>query len=161
MGLGRNRYTIHKVGEYSQASGATYKGGSPAGINTSGELVPAVAGGSNCTYVGIFANASSVDANTKDLKSTFYAGTCILTLLKALPNTNNSTTNVEGTAGVAGDDYPYNSALTYNEGDKLYVGATLGWTNVNPNSNEAVGVVLYAGTNSLTVLFNNKAGANI
>lgn len=160
MSLGRNRYTIHKVGEYSQLAGTTYYGGQPCAINTSGTLEKAISDGST-TYVGIFANYSAVDAKTKDVKSTFYAGTCVLTLMKATPNVDNRTTNVEGTAGVDGDDYPYNTTLVYNEGDKLYVGADGLWTNVNPGSKQALGVVLYAGTNSLTVLFNNLAGAVI
>lgn len=160
MSLGRNRYTIHKVGEYAHKSGATYYGGSPASVNTSGELEIAKKDGSTA-YVGIFANYSGVDAKTKDRKSTFYAGTCLLTLMKALPNTDNRTTNVEGTAGVDGDEYPYDTTKVYNEADLLYVDANGLWTNVNPGSKEALGVVMYAGTNSLTVLFANKPGATI
>lgn len=165
MGLGRNKQTLLKVGEFAQTASATYYGGSPAMMSTAGtvELATRTKLLSSGSYVGIFYNTSVVDALTEGDKATFLAGTCVLTFMKATPNTNNSVLNVEGSAGVASDDYPYDTTLTWAPGDKLYLGATTSgtWSNVNSGTDEALGVVLVAGTNYLTVLMNNKAGAYI
>lgn len=164
MGLTRQKQTLLKVGEFVQkATCDTYYGGSPAMIDTDGKLNLAtrtrlLSAGS---YVGVFYNTSVVDALTYGGKATFLAGTCLVTLTKLTPNTNNSSTNVEGTAGVASDDYPYNTSLTWTAGDKVYLhtGTNGTWSNVQTGTDECLGVVMATGTNYITVLFNNRAGA--
>jgi len=161
MGLGRQKFTVLKVGEFAQETGAVYYGGSPMAITQTGtlrnakyaQLASAKSDATATTYVGIAYNTSTVDADTYGGKSTFLAGACVVTMSKMLANTNNSVLNVQGTAGQSGDDYPYDTTLTWNEADLLFVGHTGKWVNVNPASGKpAFGTVLEVGTDSITVL---------
>lgn len=161
MGLGRVRNTTLKVGEFATASGETYYGGSPMAVNKSGEIVLAkyanlVATRTDSTavaYVGVAANPSAVDANTRDYKMTVFTH-CTLTLTKNVVSNNGVTINVDGHAGQTGDDYPYDTNLTWTPGDLVYIGHDGKWTNVNPASGKpAYGTVLEAGTGYIVVHF--------
>lgn len=168
MGLSRKKMTTMKVGEFQRQAGETWYGGSPAGINKSGKLVLAhygtlVASKTDSTaisYVGIFVNPSLVDADTYKGQSTFYAGTCIVTMTKLNQNTDGSVTNVDGTAFLKGDGYPYDSSLTFDESNLLYVDINGLWTNVQPSSGKpCFGTVIEVGTSSITALMYNVPSA--
>lgn len=162
MGVGRKMFTVLKVGEWLQEPDAVYYGGSPLAITTNGKLTLAKYGtlvatktdSTAVTYVGVARNNYHTDSLTYQGQTTFFAGACIVTLMKGLPNTNNSSTNVEGTAGDAYDEYPYDTTLTWNEKDLVFVGHDGLWVNVNPASGKPCqGTVLTVGTNYITVLF--------
>lgn len=162
MGISRKKQTLLKVGEFSSLETSMYYGGSPAAINHSGtvqlatnaELNLARSNSSALTYVGIFYNPSQVDSNTKNRVSTFLSGSAIVTLTKNSVNTNNTSINVDGTAGQAGDDYPYDTTLAWVTGDRLYIGATGLWQRTAETTGDPhYGVVLKAATNYLICLF--------
>lgn len=161
MGISRIKQTVLKQGEWAYLSSETYYGGSPMGINRSGEIVLAKHGTLTATktdttavsYVGVAFNPSAVDAKTKDYKMTFLPGPGVYTFTKNVVSDNNATINVHGTAGQLGDDYPYDTTLTWTAGDLLYVDTAGLWTNVNPVSGDpCYGVVLDSGTNYITCL---------
>jgi hypothetical protein len=73
-------------------------------------------------------------------------------MCKNSANTNNTSINVDGSAGQAGDDFPYDSTLTWNEADRLYISAAGLWVNVKVNSNDPhYGIVLKAATDYILV----------
>ena len=161
MGISRIRQTVLKQGEFAHAAGETYYGGSPLGINRSGELVLAKHGTLTATktdstavsYVGVAMNPSAIDVNTKDRKTTFLPGPGVYTFTKNVVSDNNVTINTHGTAGQLGDDYPYDTTLTWTAGDLLYIDTAGLWTNVNPVSGDpCYGVVLEAGSSFITCL---------
>lgn len=162
MGLGRRKFTVTKAGEWVNDGTSTYWGGSPLAVNQSGkltlakyaQLASAKSDATSTTYVGVAYNTSAEDARTYQGQTTFVIGACILTMGKMQANTNNSVLNVQGTAGQYQDDYPYNNALTWNEGDLVFVGHDGKWTNVNPASGKpSFGTVLEVGTDYITVVF--------
>ena len=134
--LGRQKFQGgFKNGELYALANETYFGGQPASMSSGGDLVLCTT--SNVTgYVGIFANDSAVDGVTATARAqaTYYGGGGIFTLQA----------NSDG-------NFPYNDALTYVPQELLYVGASLGWTNVDPGSAQARAKVLSVSTNSITI----------
>jgi len=156
MGLARTRHTVMRNGEFSQASGATYYQGSPAGVDTSGTLniITTTTHDSGAkSYVGVFRNTSAYDALQQDDKAAIFMGPAILTFQYNIANTNNSSINNDGAPGnQTGDAYPYDSTLTWNEADRLYLTTTGLWSNVVAVAGDPIyGTVLKVGTNYLTV----------
>lgn len=163
MGLSRYRQSVigFKISWYKQKANETYYGGSPLAINHTGylvlakydELAATKTDATATTYVGIAYNPSAVDATTYQGLSTFMPDCSVVTFSKNVANTNNTTINKDGTAGQTGDDYPYNTALTWDEADLLFIGTDGLWTNVNPSAGKpCYGTVLESGTNYITVL---------
>lgn len=163
MGLSRYRQSVigMKISWYKQKALETYYGGSPLAINHSGELVLAKyddlaatkTDTTATTYVGAAYNPSAVDATTYNGLATFLPDCSVVTLCKNSVNTNNTSINKDGTAGQTGDDYPYDTALTWDEGDLLFINTVGKWTNVNPSAGKpCYGTVLESGTNYITVL---------
>lgn len=161
MGLSRIKNTSIRQGEFATKASITYYGGSPAGINKTGEIVNC-----NCTnlnlarsnanaesYVGIFRDPSATVSSVLGNKSTLFIGPAIVTFQKNSANVNNTSINNDGAPGQSGDDFPYDDSLTWDEGDRLFINASGKWRNLAVNANDAhYGTVLKAGTNFLTVL---------
>jgi len=168
MGLGRDKFTVTKAGEWIADSASAHVGGSPMAVNQSGkltlakyaQLASAKSDGTSTSFVGVAYNSNTVDQKTYKGQATFVLGSAILTLSKMLPNTNNSVLNVQGTAGQEGDDFPYDTSLTWNEGDLMFIGQDGKWTNANPASGKpCYGTVLEVGTSSITVVFYGSPSA--
>ena len=156
MGLGRTKDTIMRIGEYSQASGATYYQGSPAGVDTDGNLnimTSTTHDNGTKSYIGIFRNTSAYDAAQQDDKATVFMGPAIVTMQYNVANTNNSSINNDGAPGDQDSDaYPYDSTLTWNEADRLYLDTAGLWSNVAATEGDPIyGTVLKVGSNYLTV----------
>jgi len=137
--LGRKKFQGgFKNGELYAKAAEEYVGGHPATIDSNGLLVLATSGEADI-YVGIFANSATEDGVTTsaNAQATYYSTPAILTLKQ------------ENTGSL----HPYNTALTYNTGDKLYIGADGRWTNVQPGSNAHAGVVIGVGSNYIEVQF--------
>lgn len=162
MGLGRTKITLFREGEFTAKSGITYYGGSPAGVNKSGELVKPIVTNLNLarsnasaeSFVGIFRDPSGSVSSVLQGKTTVFMGPCIATLQKNSANTNNTSINNDGAPGQTGDDYPYDTTLSWDEADRLFIDANGKWVRTAANANDAhYGTVLKVGTNYLTVLF--------
>lgn len=138
--LNREKQFTNRNGEFYAAAGETYYGGSPLGINTSGELILCLSGAAD-KYVGIAANNNTDDGVTASVKNkaTFYFGPGIFTL------------QVEED----GTSYPFDSTKTFNEGDQLYIDANGKWTNVAQGSQSSYGNVMGVGTNTITIQLTN------
>ena len=136
MALNRTKQFTLKNGEWYGciiAHQSGYSGGMPAKMNTDGDIARAY---DDTGYIGIYAKGSDVDASGSPV--TYYFGPGIFTLEK-------------------GDDetaYPYDEALTYNEGDS--VGILAGeWVNAGYTTARArvlaIGTVSGGVTTSLTI----------
>jgi len=162
MGLARSKFTLHRNGEWSTKANETYYGGSPAGVNKSGEIVK-----TNCTnlnlarsnasaesFIGVFRDPSASVSSVLNNKSTLLIGCSIVTLQKNSANTNNTSINNDGSPGQSGDDYPYDTSLAWDEGDRLFINASGVWVRTATNAGDChYGTVVKVGTNYLTVLF--------
>lgn len=136
--LGRHKFQGGiKNGELYVSAGETYIGGSPAAINTSGELALCKAS-TAADYVGVFANSNTVDGVTAAAKAkgTYYAGLNVLTL----------EAESDGT-------YPYDTVQTWNEGDQLNIDSNGKWTNQATGSQTYYGTVIEAASTYLIVQF--------
>jgi len=136
MALNRQKQFVLKNGEWSGsivAHQSGYSGGMPAKINADGEISRAY---DDNGYIGIYAKGSDVDASGAAV--TYYFGPGIFTLEKGSGETA----------------YPYNEALTYDEGNNVGI---LGgeWVNAGHSTSRArvlaVGTVAGGNTSSLTV----------
>lgn len=156
MGLGRTKITLFREGEFSAKSGITYYGGSPAAVNTAGEITlctNTLVNAGTASYVGIFRDSSGAVSGVKDLKTTVFMGPAIVTFQKNSANTNNTSINNDGAPGQTGDSEPYDTSLAWDEADRLFIGTTGLWRRTAATANDhAYGTVLKVGTNYLTVL---------
>ena len=138
MALNRVKQYTLKNGEWAGsivAHQSGYSGGMPAKINSGGEISRAY---NDDGYVGIYAKGSDIDASGNAV--TFYSGPGIFTMEKGSGETA----------------YPYDEALTYDEGEAF---GNLAGEWVNAGHSTARGTVLGVGTvsggetTSLTLLF--------
>jgi hypothetical protein len=137
MSLNRTKQFTLKNGEWAGsivAHQSAYSGGMPARINSAGEIARAY---DDTGYVGIYANGSDKDPSGDPV--TFYYGPGIFTMEK----------------GSAETAYPYNEALTYDEGENVGI-LTGEWVNAGHSTTRArvmgVGTVSGGNTTSLTLL---------
>lgn len=162
MGLGNQRTTTIRNGEFLAAAGQTYVSGSPAAIDKAGQLRLATNAAINLartdpsalSYIGLFVRTSGFDAVRGKGEAPVYMGPTIVTLQKNVNNINNSSLNNDGAPGnQPGDDYPYDATLAWDEADRLFIGATGKWQRTAATGGDPhYGTVLKVGPNFLTVL---------
>lgn len=163
MGIDRPKFHSVKNGDIAMdPNWESYVGGSPTGINELGKLVKAkyatlAASKTDSTavsYVGVFINTSGVDSAHIEKKASYYMGPGVFTLTKLSSVANNAHTNAAGGAGVADDDYPYDTDLTYEPKDLIFIGLEGKWVNANPVAGKpCFGVVLAVLPGALVVQF--------
>ena len=128
---------VFKDGEIPMdpASGAYY-GGAPAAIGANGAALAVI---DAAKFIGVFKNSSYEDAQNGNC-TIVYGGKIVLL------NGSNQIDSVVN--GVTVEGAAYNTALTYNAGDYLYITVTSGlWTNVAGTVPRGIVISPASGTN--------------
>jgi hypothetical protein len=124
-----------------------YFGGQPAQIGANGLKLAKAA--NDQTFVGVFQNSSFEDLQNGS--ATLLTGVCYLRFINGSVSQDSPTPTGQVVEGA-----PYNTSLTFNPGDKIYIDANGLWTNVanagtekgivtkgNTGSDDAVEVILF------------------
>jgi len=114
---------------------AAYVAGQPLKVNTSGqlELCTCYRQGYDDGYVGL---AKGYSGSTTDKNSDIYNGKATY-----FAGFNQLKLDNQGTARNANDNYPFDTSLTYNEGDDIYIDENGKLTNNGPGAHPGYATV--------------------
>jgi hypothetical protein len=110
-----------------------YYGGQPATIDANGVRLALVA--DETAIIGVFKNSSYQDRQNGN--ATILGGVCRLKFINGSGSADNTDPNGNVIEGA-----PYDTTITFNPGDKIYVSAAGLWTNVSGGAGTAKGIVI-------------------